>query len=51
MKTAATRTSRPLLENQTRINHAELAAHSVADAPSMVGTAAIPFIGYDLTPY
>jgi hypothetical protein len=25
--------------------------HSVADAPSMPGTAAIPFIGYDLTPY
>ncbi len=25
--------------------------HSVGDAPSMVGTAAIPFIGYGLTPY
>ena len=25
--------------------------HSVADAPSMVGTAAIPFLGYGLTPY
>jgi hypothetical protein len=25
--------------------------HSVAHPPSMVGTAAIPFIGYGLTPY
>lgn len=25
--------------------------YGVADAPSMVGTATIPFISYDLTPY
>ena len=27
------------------------APHSVADAPPMVGAAATPFIGYELTPY